>query len=556
MPIQPEIDHYQRLLRYEQSHRRRLGRPRLVQYLINRRYYYGDNVQPDDVNQPLGIRYVPRIINKHTHYLFGEWEQDIVDWVVSPTDKESEEDKELSIHIARAIYQIMRRSDADQLLYRGALDGSIYGDSVFKVRYSPQVQGAAFETVLPEYYHAMWNPLDVSETTEALIAYSLDRQSAHDLFGTAGNPTFHNQLSYLDPGYATVWEHWSPWEYHLVVDDQLVTKGPNPYAEIVGPGEKPRPAWLPFVHIPNLGVNGDYFGFGDAEPIYDLQDELNMRIADFGDIINYHAHPITLVKNYFGRFEDLRTGPDVVWDMGREGEASYLEWGGPAPGVMDYIELLMKVLFDTSSLTGVAFGRSDQSQASGSALVVQMLPIVEIVRRKRATWGPKLRDLARRLLELEAMSMPSEQFYTVYKFKPDDIGRFIISPKWAPILPRDRMSVVNENVALLVNKARSIVTALKDLGVDDPEEERTRIIADLEEFAKIDAELRKLDAENQAAAQAKLQMADAGPNDDTDPSAQVAQPARRSTAKPARYTPNRDGGRNADRAKGGSNEEA
>ena len=552
MPIQPEIDHYQRILRYEQSHRRRLGRPRLVQYLINRRYYYGDNVQPDDVNQPLSIRYVPRIINKHTHYLFGEWEQDIIDWVVSPLDKESEEDKETSTNIARAIYRLMRRCDADQLLYRGALDGSIYGDTVFKLRFNPRIQGASFENVLPEYYHAMWNPLDVSETTEALIAYNLDRQTAYELFGTNGNPQFHNHLSYLDPGYATVWEHWNTKEYHLVVDDQLITKGANPYSEIVAPGEKPRPAWIPFVHIPNLGVNGDYFGFGDAEAVYDLQDELNMRIADFGDIINYHAHPITLVKNYFGRFEDLRTGPDVVWDMGREGEASYLEWGGPAPGVMDYIELLMKVLFDTSSLTGVAFGRTDQSQASGSALVVQMLPIVEVVRRKRATWGPKLRYLANRLLELEAMSMPSDQFYKIYKFKPEDLGRFNINPKWSPILPRDRMSVVNENVALLVNKARSIVTALKDLGVDDPEEERVRIIQDLEEFAKMQMEFKQQETEHAASMQQKY--AAPGPNDD-DPDDQminVKPPSRKSQ----NITPNRDGGKNSDSAKGGSNEDS
>jgi hypothetical protein len=332
----------------------------------------------------------------------------------------------------------------------------------------------------------------------------------------------------------------------------MITSGKNPYAAIVSPGEKPRPAWLPFIHIPNLGVNGDYFGFGDAEAVYDLQDELNMRIADFGDIINYHAHPITLVKNYFGRFEDLRTGPDVVWDMGREGEASYLEWGGPAPGIMQYIELLMKVLFDTSSLTGVAFGRSEQSQASGSALVVQMLPIVEIVRRKRAAWGPKLRELAKRLLELEAMSMPSDKFVQIYKFSPEDLGRFVINPKWSPILPRDRMSVVNENVALLVNKARSIVTALKDLGVDDPEEERLRIIQDLEEFAKMNIEFKQQEVVNDRNMQQNY--ATPGPNDDED--SVIVPPKKPSQKANKEITPNRNGGKNTDSAKGGSNEDS
>lgn len=537
MDIRPEIDHYQRILRFEQSQRRRLGRPRMVQYLVNRRYYYGDNNQPDDVNQPLGIRYVPRIINKHAHYLFGEWETDIVDWVVSPLDKDDEQEQDLAASIARTIYRLMRRSHADQLLYRAALDGGIYGDSVLKLRYNQKMGGAVFETVLPEYFHAMWHPLDVSDTRECLVAYNLDRYLANELFGTPGNAQFYQPMSLLDPGYAIVWEHWTPQEYHLVVDDQVVSRGVNPYSPITRPGESAQPAWLPFIHIPNLAVNGEYFGFGDAEPVFDLQDELNMRIADFGDIINYHAHPITLVRNYFGRFEDLRTGPDVVWDMGREGEAEYLEWGGPSPGVMDYIELLMKVLFDTSSLTGVAFGRSDQSQASGSALVVQMLPVIEIVRRKRAVWGPALSQLARQLLELEAMSMTGADFKKTYNFSPEDIARFTIQPKWSPILPRDRMNVVNENVALLVNKARSIVTSLKDLGSDDPEEERGRIIADLQEFAKMEADLQKQTMEMQTKMQLKLQEA----GHDT-PGKGISTPA-----KPD-ISPNRSGGKNSDRA--------
>lgn len=531
MTLLPEHDHYNRLLQFEMAHRRRLGRPRIVQYLINRRYYYGDNNQPDDVNQPLGIRYVPRVVNKHVHYLFGEWENDIVDWVVSPLERDDEEEQDTAANISRAIYQVMRRADADTLLYRGALDGSIYGDSVFKLRYSHELGGATFETVLPEYYHAMWHPLNVSHTTEAIIAYNLDRTIAHRMFGTIGNPRYHNRMSLLDPGFAVVWEHWTPWDYHLVVDDEMVSEGPNPYAPIPRPGEEPRPAWLPLLHIANQSVNGEYYGFGDAEPIMELQDELNMRIADFGDIINYHAHPITVVNNYFGRFEDLKTGPDVVWDMGREGEAKYLEWDGPAPGVMEYIELLMKVIFDTSSLTGVAFGRSEQSQASGSALVVQMLPVVEIVRRKRAVWGPVLRKLAGQMLELEAMSMTPAAFKKTYKFSPQDLSRFEITAKWAPILPRDRMNVVNENVALLVNKARSVVTALKDLGTDDPEEERERIIKDLKEFADIELQMQK----DLMSAEADLMV-----------------PSPTISPKVKNAMPNRNGGKNSDRNTGGS----
>jgi len=555
MALRPEMDHYQRILQFEQGQRRRLGRPRLVQYLINRRYYYGDNTQPDDVDQPLGIRYVPKIVNKHVHYLFGEWDKDIIDWVVTPFDQSNEEDMNLSVEITRALYRIMRRAQADEIIMRSALDGGIYGDSVFKLKYDRSIGGATFESVLPEYFHAMWHPLNVSDITEALVSYNLDRQTTFQLFGTTGNSNYFQPLSLLDPGHAVVWEHWTPWDYHLVVDDQLIQTGPNPYAPI---SDIPQPGWIPFIHVPNLSVNGEFFGFGDAEPILDLQDELNMRIADFGDIVHYHAHPITIVKNYFGRLEDLRTGPDIVWDMGREGEASYLEWGGTPPGVMDYLNLLMTIMFDTTSLPAAAFGRSEQTQASGSSLVTQMLPIIEVIRRKRATWTPKLRHLATHLLELEGMSMPSAQFKSLYNFLPSDLERFNIDPKWAPIMPRDRLQVVNENIGLLVNKGRSIITALQDLGIDDPEEERNRIMQDVQEFAQIDIKIQELMMQNEANVNKDLASFEAQINDMNAPSADGIQIGTTQTkvsrvkGKPIE-TLNRSGGKNSDAATGKSN---
>lgn len=527
-------DKYRRLLQFESSQRRRLGHTRMVRYLINRRYYYGDNQDPDDVNQPLGIRYVPKIVQKHVHYLFGEWEGDIVDWVVDPSDKTSDQDNEVATNISRAIYAIMRRADADELFLKSATDGSIYGDSVLKGVWSQKTRGAAIDAILPEYYHAMWHALDTNETEEVLLAYSMDRQSSYDIFGTPGNPRFREQLSLLDPGLATVQEYWNRKEYGLLIDDEIVKTAENPYG------------FIPFIHIPNMGVNGEYYGFGDAEPIFEIQDEINMRVADFGDIINYHAHPITLVRNYFGRFSDLKTGPDVVWDMGREGEASYLEWDGPAPGVMQYLDLLMQILFDTTSLTGIAFGRTEMSQASGSALVVQMLPIVEIVRRKRALWGPKLSEFAKMLIIIEAAGMSSISFKEKYKFDITDLERFDIRPKWAPILPRDRAIVVNENVALLVNKARSITSALKDLGTDDPETERNKIMDDLRDFGRINNELQSALMESEADVNKEL----------ADHEASLGIGVGRVTSNPTKNPLNRDGGQNSTSAKGGSNEDS
>lgn len=499
MPL--EQDHYRRILKWEQSQTRRLGRARMQRYWEARRYYYGENEEPDNVNQPLGIHYIPVIHQKHTHYLFGEWEKDIVNWVVSPWDgsdaKESE--FELAAKIQRAIYRLTRKSRLNSILYKGALDGSIYGDSVFKVAWNPFHQRTNVEAILPEYFHAIWHPLDGTQTLEACVAFNMDRATAHSMYKTAGTKGYLPTGSGLNPQLAVVWEYWSPFETMVAVDSQIILKQDNLYMRGQDP-QNIQPGMLPFIHVPNLAINGEYWGFGDAEPALKLADELNMRLADIGDIINYHAHPITLLQGFYGKVNDLPVAADAVWDLGREGEAKYLEWGGPPPQMLDYIEMLLRVLLETTNLTPVAFGKIEQSQASSAALNIQMLPITEVVRRKRAIWGPSLVDMIVKLLTHESVVLGTQgkSLKREYGFELTDLERFEISVKWAPILPRDRLAVVNEQIGLLSNKAKSILQSLMDLDVDDPTVERERIMQDLQEFLEIEAKVNMQIADHEA----------------------------------------------------------
>jgi hypothetical protein len=305
--VPPDNDHYGRVLAFEDHHARRFGTSRLMRYLENRQYYHGAQ-EPDNVEQPLGIRYIPRIIEKHVHYLWGQYEHDIVNWVVTSDDPDADD---LTTKVTRALYALMRRINANDIFLRGSLDGSLYGDTVFKLRYQ-QEKGATVEVVLPEYYHAIWHPLETGTTLEAVIAYPLERGVARRLFGVDLPQVGSYRHAPLDADLLVVWEWWSAEETMLALDDTVVAHTANPYR--VRPSE---PAWIPLVHIPNLPVNGEYYGFGDAEAVHSLQDELNLRLADLGDIVNYHAHPIVLLRNIFKNPSQFEVGPDKVWDLGR-----------------------------------------------------------------------------------------------------------------------------------------------------------------------------------------------------------------------------------------------
>ena len=536
MALPMEDDHYQRLLRHELTQTKRLNMHRLQRYIVNRRYFYGENEDADTIRQPLGIRYIPTINQKHTHYLFGEWDGDLVGWLVRPWDAKDAKDSdfEVAASVQRAILRLMRRANANRTIYKAALDGSVYGDSVLKVGWNAQMPGVTIEAVLPEYYHAMWHPLDSSQTVEACIAFNMDRRTAHSIYGSTGNRQYFPNGTGLNTDLAIVWEYWNSYEKIVAVDDTIISRERNPYANVVE--DRLLPGRLPLIHIPNLGVNGEYFGFGDGEQVFRLADELNYRLADIGDVINYHAHPITLLRNFYGDVEQLPVSADAVWDLGREGEAEYLEWGGPAPEVMGYVEMLLRIILETTSLTPIAFGHSESSQASSAALNIQMLPITEVVRRKRVFWSGALTDVALRMLELESIVLEEEatgKFRRIYGFALTDLERFQIQPKWSPILPRDRLAVVNEQVALLTNHAKSIITALTDLEVDDPILERDRIMQDVKAIADIEAKINMQLASHEAGLAAKTRE---------------AKPA------PGRVSIQRSG-RNSDRAKGGSNQD-
>lgn len=517
-PLAETQDHYQRMLNFETSQTKRLNIARHQRYLLNRRYFFGENEDPDVVKQPLGIRYVPTVNQKHTHYLFGEWEKDIIDWAVIAWADPEGPDHDLATKIQRTIYHLMRRSDFNRVAHLGGLDGSIYGDSVFRVGYKANLDGAGIDSVLPEYFHAIWHPLDIGQTVECCVAYNTDRLTAQSMFGSPGNRKYFPNHTALSTGLAIVWEYWNAFEFVQAVDDQVVFKGRNIYSRQspLDPSQV-SPGHLPFVHIPNLGVNGEYFGFGDAEMIFKIADELNFRLADIGDVINYHAHPITLIKAFYGDVQALPVSPDAVWDLGREGEASYLEWGGPQPAVMDYIGLLLRILMETSSLTPIAFGKLEASQASSSALNIQMLPVTEVVRRKRAIWSKNLVDLVMKVLMLESLAMEERKtglFKETYGFAYDDLKRFEIHPKWAPILPKDQLQKVNENVGLLSNHARSIIEAVRQMGHDDPESERDAILEDVQAILRIEAEQQKLLTEHEAKMNMKLADHEAGLNEE------------------------------------------
>lgn len=457
---------YMRILNWESVMTMRRGQSRLQRYRRAYEYYGGENMAPGQYVQPLEINYLRATCEAHASYLWGQWEPQgrLLNWAVSP--RVGKGDKELVSAIEQWLYGLF--DGHEELLYSAGLNQSIYGDAVLKPRFNPLTEQIVPESILPEYFHALWSSHDVAELREVIISYPMDRHEAETEFGTRGDMAWASAQAGHATQFAIYWEHWTPTTVEYWIDNKLVKQEKNPFAY----GD--LPGLIPFVHAPNVRSGGEFYGTSDIEAVLALQDELNRKMADTGDIISYAAHPIVVVKNYFGKVDQLPVGPDEIWDMGREGEASYLSGGTPPVDINKYLDRVLAIFQDLSYMPAAAFGRSETAQASALALAMEMMPVTQRVGWKRLHWKLALINyahLAARLAEKNDL-LP---------FRRSLLSKYLFEPNFAPVLPKDRASTIMENTSLVAGGLRTIKRALDDLGERDTSRQAEEILAELRE---------------------------------------------------------------------------
>lgn len=486
---------YSRMLEFEAANALRGNRSRMERYTTLRAYYDGDNAPPEDVDQPLHVNYVQAINQKHNKYLWGQVDEgkDIVVVRAEPIatgGSVPDALREKGQKITRYVQRRMRQNKANILFYQTGLNSSILGDGFLRPIFDDRLSRCRWEQILPNYIHVRWSPVDLNDVQEVIVSYPIARADAYALYGTGGNPTWAS-LSLIDPrfsGFGVYWERWTYQSYQQWIDDEVVRDDPNPYqgAKVGVFGEAvPLSGVIPLVHFPNMQVGGDYYGYADCEPGLGLQDELNRRVADQGDAINNFAHPITLLRKYYDPLDQLPVGPDKMWDLGREGEAEYLQWKGSPPDVKEFVDRVLQILFDTTAMSPVAFGRAEGTQQSSVALTVKMMPTIERAQWKRMLWSEGIRELVLQTILIEERSGLSHEGFTY-----EDLEDFELQIEWAPMLPKDRLELVQEVIQRFVNFLISPEAALEKLGEIDPDVEWKAILAGAKKLADIGVKLQ------------------------------------------------------------------
>jgi hypothetical protein len=427
----------------------------------------------------LVVNYARAIVDKGVSYLLGRGLGFAVEPPAAPWDARTLARRDLgTADEARAaaaealLYQVYADNDLDAVDLAAATTAAICGDAVFKVFWDAARARLRVVALDPASFFARWQGDDPAALVQVDLLYALPADEARARYGVERGPMSPGPAegsaragavpapsgvasgASADPAVAVV-ETWTATRFRLEVAGRVVQDGPNPYGVI------------PFVHVPNLPSPPGPWGRSDLADVVPLNRELNERLSDQADVIRYHAHPPVVFRGVEAH-EGPAVGPGSVWDLPRDADVKLLEWHGPPPAVLEYLQLLLRALYETSETPRTAFGDSGRL-LSGVALETELRPLLQRTLRKRVVWSAALRRRAQLLWAVaEAVGLAPPG--TFAGLRPRVV--------WPPLLPQDETRLVENNIRLVAAGLRSHQTAMEVLGVESPEEELARVLAD------------------------------------------------------------------------------
>lgn len=403
---------------------------------------------------PVGLNLCKVLCLSQADTLFGEWDEDIVRFE-PPQDSDVGNSEQLAVELAQ---KILRTSSANTHLWEIALDREIFGGGVLRISPGDAKTGFIRWSRVPlDHFWPVWDPENIDRLLEVYIIYEITREQAK---GKYGYDTKEDMVRCI--------EHWDLHTHSFQLDDTVIPKysGINPWGVI------------PFEYIPRYR-SFHWWGDSGVEDIMRPQDELNARVADLGEAINYNSHPVRWGRNLKRPFneEGFPLAPNVLWDlssqMGKDSplpEVGILEASKPVPQeAFTYVSFLYDWTRTTSFAPPVTFGEdANGAQRSGITVELRMWPLIKATRRSRSYM---ISGLAR-AMHTSAIILAQRQFTGVSSRAIKSLVD--LTPRMAPIMPRDQAATIDEILKGMSTNPPVVsnLTASKKLGYGTGEVKR------------------------------------------------------------------------------------
>jgi hypothetical protein len=427
----------------------RMDTARLAAYTTNLDFYNGSQWPQTSRHRQLVFNYAKVSIDKVTSFLMQG-----LGFACYP----AEDTDELKARARRA-EQLLRRvyeeNKLQQLDYETEVDAAVLGDGCYKVIWDQDEKRIRITAPDVSGIFAWWLGDDTSRVWRVASRYALTQDEVQMLYGRA-----------IEKKQATITEAWTDRTFALFLDSDPIESKPNPYG------------FIPFVIFPNLREPKKFWGISDIPGLVQPQRELNRALSQLSRILELSGNPIAVLEN-IASAEDIKVQPGALWTIPEDAKAYLLDLlqGGGVRLHVDYIDLLYRALHDISETPRAAWGGIEK-ELSGAALQIELGSLIQKVTRKRTIRTNAYHGRNDMILGLAQIYM-NESF--------EGIHHRVV---WGPILPQD-MARQAQNEQLLVQAGvHSRRTAMDEMGVQDPDEEFNRWLAERTKILEMNQEFR------------------------------------------------------------------
>lgn len=233
---------------------------------------------------------------------------------------------------------------------------------------------------------------------------------------------------------------------------------------------------IPFVQIKNFPQQGKNEGLSDIEDLIPLNTELNLKLSDISEIIDYHSAPVTVV--FGARVGELERGSNKVWGgLPADARVENLRLEGDLNMANSYVDKLKLSMHEVGNMPeGVLGGSLAISNTSGVALQIALMPLLERVKIKQVLSKEGLEEVNKMILfigEKEGLiRVPTG-------VKRADFFRNEVT--FGSILPKDKVLELQEIENEMKLGLTSREEAMKRLGKDNIQKQISDIDKDMEE---------------------------------------------------------------------------
>lgn len=251
---------------------------------------------------------------------------------------------------------------------------------------------------------------------------------------------------------------------------------------------------IPIVHIPNMTMSSSPWGQSDIWDIISLNRELNEKMTEVSDIINYHAAPVTIITG--AKASQLERGPKKVWaGLPKDASVFNLESSGNMAGALEYIQFIKRAMHEITGVPETALGQFQPvSNTSGVALAIQYQPMMNKYNQKKIHFTKGLEKINEVIIRTAAVFEPQMLQYNpgvgampepdqAYELDPADPLTYQTQVHWPEPLPVDVLIKLNEVQAKMALGLESKEGALRALGEDFPREKLLEIFEELRDDA-------------------------------------------------------------------------